>query len=142
MTLMAKFRFVSEDVSSMNFGVIKYSILHFTFWLVGFSSAVLLMPHSSSREAYGVITGWWFACYMGYVLGVRFKASLYAFILYFGVSIASVLFGYQWLYKGHNGSINGHILLMLLIQSFVFISPILVNEVMLKITRSKLKGAK
>lgn len=103
------------------------ALVHSLCWLLGFWLTYFIMAHSSSKEAYGVIIGWWFACYIGFVSSIGIKVAIPAYILYVSVCVISSILGYPWFY--HDAPEFGlSLFFIILVQGIVFISPIAINE--------------
>ena len=66
---------------------IKKALLHIFAWIAGFAGAYYAMHHSEVRVNYGLITGWWLAFYVGYIVDVRIGVTPLVFILYFVTTI-------------------------------------------------------
>ena len=103
--------------------------MHITWWAIGFSMAYFIMLHSDARESYGIITGWWCACYLGYVTNIKIKAAIPSYLLYVIVCIISFILGYAWFYHGAGSNVSVQLVIVILLQGVVFISPIIVNTV-------------
>lgn len=109
--------------------------MHIAYWVVGFSAAYLTMLHSDAREAYGFMTGWWCACYLGYVTNIKIKTVILAYLSYITVCLVSFLFGYVWFYHGAGSNLNVQLVVVILLQGGVFVSPIIVNALTWQISR-------
>lgn len=103
-------------------------LMHVSFWGIGFSIIYLTMSHSDVREAYGFITGWWCACYLGYVTNIKSKAVIPSYLLYVTLCIVSFSLGDVWFYHGAGSNLNIQLVVIILLQGVVFVSPILINE--------------
>ena len=102
---------------------------HFLSWIAGFSIVYFAMSHSSSKEIYGIISGWWCACYFGYIASLRFKIIFPTFIAYVLICIISLIFGEAWFFHDADNKLSVHILVVILLQGCIFISPIIMNEI-------------
>ncbi len=108
--------------------VIIKVILFILWWVTGFSLVYSTMSHSEVKTAYGLITGWWFACYLGYVTNIKIEVAIPCYLLFVFISIISFLIGYTWFYQGAGSSLSLRLIMVIVVQGIVFISPILVNS--------------
>lgn len=109
-------------------GLSLQGIAHSIFWLAGFFAASELMKHSEASIAYGYLTGWWTALYLGYVCNFKFGSSVSALVLYFLSGILAIHFRWPWFYKDLPQSVTLQFMYLLFIGGAVFVSPILINE--------------
>ena len=108
---------------------------HIACWGSGFTIVYLLMVHSEARQAYGLLTGWWFACYLGYVIGINTKAIVPSYLIYVCGCTVSFTLGSAWFYQGAGTEWSQHLMVVIILQGLVFISPIVINAVMRKLIR-------
>lgn len=115
------------------FNEIKNVVIHFSCWFLGFFLAFHIMHDSDARLAYAIIIGWWFACYFGYVLKIDLKAIVPVFLLYFFVCVLSFIFDNVWFYHSPILRFDLQLMLIVMLQSFVIVSPILFNSIVRKV---------
>lgn len=108
---------------------------HLLYWVIGYSLTFLTLSHSNSKTAYALIMGWWLACYVGQITKIRAGAILPAYFLYTVVCIISTVLGNVWFYHGASNEFSLHLLIVILIQGTVFVSPIIVNELTFQIKK-------
>ncbi len=112
----------------MNKNIIVDSAIHISCWILGYWALYSLMSHSGSKEAYGIIVGWWLALYIGFVFKIKLSAFPPVFLLYILTCIVSFIIGTTgWFYHGAPEHINFILLAVIFSQALVFSSPIVVN---------------
>ena len=111
-------------------------LIHCAFWVIGFLVASKLMAHSEARIAYGYLTGWWTALYLGYIAKFKISSLVSALTIYFCTGILAVFLNWSWFYKGLPTSVTPRYLLTLAIGGAVFVSPILINLIVRKIVEN------
>jgi hypothetical protein len=117
----------------MDTKVLIKALVHSLCWGLGFASAYLILAHSNNKDSYGLIIGWWSACYVGYIVNIRINALILAIVMYIVTCSISATLGYVWFYHDAAGNLSLDLFIVILLQGFVFISPIFVNEFIKKI---------
>lgn len=107
--------------------IIQQTVLFYVYWAIGFLVPFLIASHSPSKMAYGIIFGWWSACYFGYLSSIRIKTSWIIATIYIAICIISFIIGKPWFYHGAGSSFSFQLIIAIFIQSLLFISPIFVN---------------
>ena len=103
------------------------ALIHITSWATGYWLAYTIMDNSSCRVVYGFIFAWWMACYIGYITNIAIKSAVCAFSLYAIVIATSFLVGENWFYHDPPTKVDFFFAFLVLANSFVFVSPILLN---------------
>jgi len=104
------------------------SIVHVLCWMVGYWLAYEIMPHSSCKQAYGFIVGWWFALYIGFVLNIEIKSFILVFLFYIVIFVGLFLAGKaSWLFHDAPERLDIMFFTIISAQAFVFASPISIN---------------
>ena len=107
---------------------IKPVLVHIISWCIGFGLTFAVTSHSSVSVNYGIISGWWVACYFGYILNVRAKSVPFAYIVF--VFLFIILYVNEvFSFHDMGNQIDIFMVVIVLSQGIVFISPILVNEI-------------
>lgn len=107
-------------------------VAHCAFWLIGIVISFTVMAHSEARIAYGLLTGWWIALYFGYITNISISSSVFPFLIYICTGIFAVICKWTWFYKGLPETITLYYVIILLLGAAIFVSPILINEVVRK----------
>ena len=114
---------------------IKPILIHIISWCIGFGLTTIVASHSSVSVNYAIISGWWSACYFGYILNVRGISIPFAYIVF--VFLFIVLYVNE-VFSFHDMGDNIDIFMIIIVlgQGLVFVSPILVNEI-IRVVESK-----
>lgn len=105
-------------------------LFHSIAWIVGFFLFAYVFSYSASSYAYGYLSGWWLALYVGYLTNIKFRSAYIAAFLYLILGIFSSVYNWVWFYKDFPNEISLDLFAILFIGMFVFVSPIFVNSVM------------
>lgn len=111
------------------------AVVHLILWVAGFYLAYFIVSHSEAKIVYGVICGWWFACYFGFVFDIKIRVIVPAYILYVSLCIMSIGLEMQWFYKGGNALLDFNLGLIILFQGLLFVSPICINTIVLSLRK-------
>lgn len=102
--------------------------IHFLSWFAGVWLMYSTMSYSDSRQAYGIIVGWWASLYVGYVINIKLKSSILVLVAYILICVISYLSGYTWFYRGAPSNFDFQFFTVIVIQGCFFASPIIINE--------------
>jgi hypothetical protein len=108
---------------------LQNSSLYISAWVFGYGVMIVIFGHSPSRQAYGLLSGWWCALYVSYILSVNLRAAAFALLVYFCFGFLSVYFGWSWLYHDLPHAVSVTCTFVLLVGGLVFVSPILLNSI-------------
>ena len=110
---------------------ITRAIVHTLAILIGYGLSALIA--AEDKFSYGAASGWWLSLYIGLVANVRWSAIAPFSILYITVLLVDISFNAGWFYiEGASTNPTGYFLLSL-IGLPIFVSPILINEVVRRI---------
>ena len=124
----------SKDMKT-NLGNIRGALGHILSWVVPYVFVILFAKHSSSRYVYGIITGWWCALYVGYILKINFSSFLFVFLMYMLVGFFAIYFNFEWFYHDVPDKIDFSIMLIILCRALFFASPIILNYSVLRLMK-------
>lgn len=110
-----------NSMADMRAAVIQ-ATLHFAAWVLPALVVGAVFGHSESRLAYGLLSGWWAALYLGYVFAVRIKSIVLSVLFYILVVVIDWYFDL--------GLFHDSTLLVSLLGLMAYISPILLNAAM------------
>ena len=99
-------------------------------WVLGYLITRYLFADSPAVNAYSLIMAWWLTCYLGYVLEIRTRDILYACLLYTMTLILDFALGTSWFYHDPPSQFNLFSVILVIANSFIFISPAFVNSAM------------
>jgi hypothetical protein len=100
---------------------------HFGAWVVGTVLTTWLFQYSDSARAYGALSGWWCALYVGYVLEIGPKVMPAGALVVLVVGGVAAQQETNWLFPDAPPGVSVAYLGMLLVTGTVILSPILVN---------------
>ncbi len=109
--------------------------IHSVAWVLAAIFVTFLTNDSPARVAYGELSGWWFALYIGYVRNIRIPSVLIACPLYIAVGILAIYFDWTWFYKGLPSTVSWGYVVILFFGSLFFASPILINAIVRGLSR-------
>lgn len=116
-----------EVVTMAQRGIVQAAV-HTGVWVLAAVSVGMALRHSDARLAYSLLSGWWAALYAGYVFGVRTLALPASAVLYLLARIGDSGLGLGLLYHDPPKFPSSEFLVVVLLGYLLFVSPILLNE--------------
>lgn len=113
---------------TFDLSVIRATLVHVGSWGAAYCITLLLFANNGGGYGYAIVNGWWFALYVGYIARVNLEACGPSAVLYVAYAIA-IIFLKPDLF-GHDLATSGFdllVVLVILVRSLFFVSPILVN---------------
>lgn len=110
--------------------------IHILCFISGYVMTQIIFSHSDSRNAYSLLNAWWFSLYVGVVIGANLRSLL--FTLPMAVIVLTVLYvtglGDSF-YHDAPVTLSLKMAIVILMQSVLIASPILVNVGISLVTR-------
>lgn len=114
-------------ISTAQQGIVQAAV-HTGLWVLAAVGVGVVLRHGDARLAYSLVSGWWAALYGGYVFGVRTQALPATAVLYLLARIGDSVLGLGLLYHDPPLLQTPEFLLVVLLGYLLFVSPILLNE--------------
>lgn len=115
---------------------IYISAIHILCFISGYVVTQIIFSHSDSISAYSLLNAWWFSLYVGVLTGVNLRSLL--FTLPMAVIVLSVLYttglGNSF-YHDAPVTLSFKMVIVILMQSVLMASPILINSGISLVTR-------
>lgn len=112
---------------------ITHAFVHIVAILSGYGLSALIA--AEDKFSYGAASGWWLSLYIGFVANVRWPAIMPFSILYIAFLLVDIFSNAGWFYtEGASSNPTGYFLLSL-IGLPIFVSPILLNEIVRRVQK-------
>lgn len=101
--------------------------VHCVAWIAAIIIIRYVMSHSDSVDAYAYLSAWWCTLYVGYVVRTPLLSSVAAGLIYFSFGVVSLVFNWQWFYRGLPDALSLRYVFLSAFGALVFCSPIIIN---------------
>lgn len=106
-----------------------YIALVYVFsFVLGYILSQVIFSHSDSKDAYSVMNAWWLTLYVGNVFGTNLRSLIFIFPVSAIVLTILYITGLgDSFYHGAPATLSSKLVIVVLMQSALIVSPLLVN---------------
>lgn len=101
--------------------------IHAATWIATVIVVSALSSGMSSSAAYGILSGWWAALYVGRLASIGIEAAIPLALGYAVLGMVSVPLGWSWIYHDPPISLSSAYVGTVLVAGLLFASPTAVN---------------
>lgn len=107
------------------------SLLHALAWVLAYVLVIYVFDYSPSKQAYGLLSGWWCALYVGYIFNIQFRTTIVARIAYVLVGLLTASLAAPWVSHDWSSVPAADKILYDAVHSVVILSPIAINTIII-----------
>lgn len=111
------------------------AIVHAASWLGTSWIITYLTSGSAASLAYGALSGWWCALYVGAIAGVRIHSTAVAAAIYLSCALSARLLGWSWPLSNADRTWGAASFALDVGSALLFVTPIVINEVVMRLVR-------
>lgn len=92
-------RLLGEVLLALSYRALIGAAIHAATWIATVIVVSALSSGMSASAAYGILTGWWAALYVGRLVSIGIEAAIPLTLGYAALGIVSVPLGWSWIYR-------------------------------------------
>lgn len=112
------------------------AVVHIVCFIFGYALMHFAFSHSDSRNAYSLISAWWFSLYVGMIVGANLRCLIFALpMAAIGLTALYLIGAGSSFYHHAPTTLSSKLAFVVFVQSVVIVSPILINSGLGFVTR-------